>query len=192
MNIKAQGLINAARWIEEQHGRPALSAILAECSVGVRDRYIAAVPIEWHPAAELVEFLSVANRLVGNHDGRMWEEVGASGARANLKGVVFLIATYLTKPDALIRRVASVWTQFNDEGELHMTRYEPGLMLLELQGAASPGKPFCGTICGWARELTSAVGFREPVARHIQCTASGASSCVWEVRWKLGSVRPGS
>lgn len=189
MNIKAQGLLNAARWIQEQHGDALLSAVLAECSVAVRDRYTSALPIEWHPAAEFVEFLQVAHRLAPQRDERIWEEVGASGARANLKGVVFLVATYLARPDALIRRVASVWSQFNSEGELVMTRYEPGFLQLEVRGVRSPGRPFCGTICGWARELTASVGFANPVASHVQCTCQGAPTCVWEVKWQAASAR---
>jgi hypothetical protein len=42
VNVKAQGLLNAARWLEDEYGRDALGAIVRACSAPVRERYTAA------------------------------------------------------------------------------------------------------------------------------------------------------
>ena len=42
MQVKAQGLLNAAKWIEEEYGRDALRDVLHSCSQEVRERYMTA------------------------------------------------------------------------------------------------------------------------------------------------------
>ena len=88
MNIKAQGLFNAAKWIEKELGQAALRDVLRACSPAVRDRYTTAIVINWHPLEEFVEFLEVAERLLGRGDGKLAEQVGAAGARENLRGAM--------------------------------------------------------------------------------------------------------
>jgi len=183
LKIKAQGLLNAAKWIEETYGQDALRDVVRACSEPVRDRYVSAIAIEWHPVEELVEFLQVAEKQLGKDDGKLAEEVGAAGARLNLRGAMLRLVFYLAKPEFLMKRVAQLWRQFNDEGEMLITHFEDYASGLEVKGISKPYWLFCCTITGWAREVTKASGGMHPLARHVECRARGGARCLWELKW---------
>ena len=146
MNVKAQGLLNAVRFIEDAYGQGALRDVIRACSPAVRERITTAIAIEWHPIEELVELLTVANRALGRNDGKIAEEeIGAAGARANLKGAFVRFALYAAKPELLMQRVAGLWRRFNDEGAMVVLGVDPnaGTVDLEVTGVPRPHWVLC-------------------------------------------------
>ena len=182
MQIKAQGLFNAAKWVEAEFGQPALRDVLRACSPAVRERYTSAIVINWHPVEEFVEFLEVAEKMLGRGDGRIAELVGAAGARENLKGPFARAALYLANPEFLMRRVAGLWSQFNDEGTMEINKFVPDEMQLEVKGVTKPYWLHCCSITGWAHEVAVHFGWRSIVAKHPRCRAKGDTRCVWDIR----------
>jgi hypothetical protein len=180
MNVKAQGLINGAKWIEQTHGQPALAAVLRACSAAVRDRYISATAMVWHPLGELLEFVSVADRLLGRGDGAIAEEIGAAGARANMKTVMMRVVVYITRPEFLMRRVAGTWSQFNDEGTMQVVTFDTRRLVVALSGCKELPPLFVRILTGWAREIAAAVAERDSVARVIE---QGQGRVVFELTW---------
>lgn len=183
MQVKAQGLLNATKYLEEAYGQAALRDVIRACSEPLRERYVAAIAIEWHPVEELVEFLEVADRMLGRGDGKIAEEIGASGARANMKGTMVRVAFYVSKPEFLLQRVSGLWRQFNDEGSMALLGVTDYSATIEVKGIKKPYSLFCCTITGWGREIVSAFGGTAATSRHVECRARGAARCVWEVRW---------
>ncbi len=188
MQIKAQGLLNAAKFIEAEYGRDALGAVIRACSEPVRDRYISAIAINWHPVEEFLEFVETADKILGHGKGRLIEEIGAAGARANMKGIVVRVAFYMAQPEFFLRRVAGLWRQFNDEGEMlaHGIGERSGAM--EVVGIEKPNAVFCMVLTGWIREVALALGIQNPSPRHTQCRTRGDARCYWDVRWS--GLRP--
>ena len=182
MNVKAQGLLNAARFIEEHHGRDMLGEIVRACSPSVRDRYVSAIAINWHPMEELCEFVEVAERCIGSPPGKLGEQIGAAGARANMKGVLLRIAFYVTNPEFMMKRIAGLWSQFNDRGSMLLLVIGKDMVRLEVTGVPHPNSTFCSILTGWCNEVAVAIGVDGPVARHIECRALHAKRCIWEVR----------
>jgi len=182
MKQKAQALINSARWVEETHGKAALDDVVRRCSPPVRQRLAENMAIDWHPFDELMEFFDVCEQRLGTGDGRVAEEMGAFGARANLRGVFLKIAQYLAKPEFLMRRVAGLWRQFNDEGELRVLHFEDRNVQLEMVGLPTPHRWLCASLNGWMVEVSRAVGLVSPTVRHSQCRAQGDARCIWEIR----------
>ncbi len=191
MQVKAQGLFNAAKWVEAEFGQPALRDVLRACSPAVRERYTSAIVINWHPMEELVEFLEVTERMLGRGDGRLAELIGAAGARENLRGAMARAALYLANPEFMMKRVASLWSQFNDEGSMEMTKFLPDEMSIEVKGVSGPHWLHCCTITGWAAEVAAHFGWRTPTAKHPRCRAKGDTRCIWEIRGTLPE-EPGS
>lgn len=185
MNVKAQGLFNAAKWIEREYGQAALRDVLRACSPAVRERYTSAIVINWHPLEELTEFLEVAEKQLGRGDGRIAEQVGAAGARENLRGAMARAALYLANPEFMMKRVASLWSQFNDEGSMEMIKFEPHEMQLEVKGVGAPHALFCATLTGWMTEVAVHFGWKTASAKHSKCRAKGDSRCLWDVRAAL-------
>ena len=183
MQIKAQGLLNAAEWIEEQYGQASLRDVIRACGPEVRDRYTSAIAINWHPMAEFVEFLEVADRLLGRGDGRIAEEIGAAGARKNMKGAMLRLAFYLSKPDFLMKRITQLWRQFNDEGSMELLHIDEFSSSIEVKGVTRPQWLFCCTLTGWSREVSNALGGQHPVVKHTDCRARGQSRCIWQLKW---------
>src|SRR5438045_3689078 len=120
MKVKAQGLLNAAKHVEDTFGRDALGEILRECSPAVRETFTSSIAINWHEVEELCEFVEVAEKKVGSARGKLARDIGAAGARANMKGTLLRIAFYLGKPEFLMKRAAGLWRQFNDEGTMEL------------------------------------------------------------------------
>lgn len=189
MKIKAQGLLNAGHFLEEEYGAAALEAILAACSPAVRERYRGGIALDWHPVEEFVEFATVADTRLGKGDGAIAEKIGEAGARANMKHVLIRFLVYVSKPDFLMRRIAGLWRQFNDEGTMQLALLTPKESRLELTGVKPTYKIFCDSLTGWCRATTEAIGAIAPVARHNECVARGSKRCVWEIRWE--KTKPG-
>ena len=182
VNIKAQGLLNAAQFVEARYGTSALHDVLSHCSPLVRERYVSAIAINWHPMEEFAEFLAVAEKQLGRGDGRLAEEIGAAGARSNFRGITLKIAFYLAKPELLMQRGASLWKQFNDEGEMRVLLFTRHACKIEVADVGKPNWLFCCTITGWLREFTDRLGVTPPLATHTQCRARAAPRCIWDVR----------
>jgi len=193
VRVKAQGLLNAVKWIEAEYGRKALDQVLAGCSPPVRERCATAIAINWHPMQELVELLQSAEHVLGTGNGRVAERIGEAGARANLKGVLIRMAFWVANPEFLMRRVAGLWRRFNDEGEMIMLHVAEDVRRFEVTGVSTPNWLFCCTITGWGTVTTEAAGVVDPIARHVECRARGASRCLWQVTTPAGlnpSSRP--
>ena len=188
MNVKAQGLLNAVKWIEDTYGQAALRDIVRACGQDVRDRYVSAIAINWHPLEELVELLDAADKYLGKGDGKIAEEVGAAGARSNMRGAALRLVFYLSKPEFLMRRIATLWSQFNDEGTMELVSFEEHSATIEVKGIGRPHWLFCCTLTGWAREVVVAAGGSTPVVRHAECRARGGTRCLWQLRWSGASV----
>ncbi|MGO8999702.1 MAG: hypothetical protein ACLQVI_40775 [Polyangiaceae bacterium] len=183
MQVKAQGLLNAAKWIEEEYGRDALGEVVRACSEPVRDRYISAIAINWHPVEEFIEFVEKADQILGQGHLRLAEEIGAAGARANMKGTLVRIAFYLAQPEFFFRRVAGLWRQFNDEGQMIVHSLGENSGSMEVSGIAKPNVTFCAVLSGWTRQVGIGLGIEGPVVRHVECRARGDARCMWDVRW---------
>jgi predicted hydrocarbon binding protein len=184
VNIRAQGLLNAAKLIETRYGQSALRDVIRACHADVRERYITATPLQWHPMRELVDLLEVAERKLGKGDGAVAEEIGAAGARANMSGVFARLVTYITRPEFLMKRVVMLWRQYNDEGEMRLVVFDQHSLTVEVSGVPDPSWLFCCTLTGWCREILATMGAESPVARHVECRARGGNHCLWNVWWK--------
>lgn len=185
MQIKAQGLLNAAKWIEEEYGRDGLRDVLQACSPAVRDRYTEVTAINWHPVEEFLEFVDAAEKTFrGNQaQGKIADLIGAAGARANMKGTLVRLGIWITRPEALMKRCAGLWRQFNDEGLMSLVTVEEHVARLELTGVKRTYPLFCAVINGWCREVGVAVRAISPVSKHIECKGRGDARCIWEVRY---------
>jgi hypothetical protein len=183
LQVKAQGLLNAAKFIEEEYGRDALGEVVRACSEATRDRYISAIAINWHPVEEFVELVETADRILGRGKGRLPEEIGAAGARANMKGTLVRIAFYIKQPEFFFRRVAGLWRQFNDEGQMLVHELGDHKGVVEVSGIAKPNGTFCAVLTGWTRAVAMGIGIDSPVVRHTECIARGDARCIWETRW---------
>jgi hypothetical protein len=194
MNIKAQALLNAVKWIEETHGTERLAAVIKACSPPVRERYMTALAIEWHPQAEFVELLHVAERVLGGPPGEIAKAIGAEGARVNTRGMAKRAAMYVGTPEFLLRRIASLWSQFNDTGAMNLRSIDPTNAMIEITDLPAPDALFCATVTGWCDVIGVAVGFTKPRSEHVTCRARGDAACVWRVRFldvrASPSVRP--
>jgi hypothetical protein len=189
VNVKAQGLLNAATWIEEHYGQAGLRDVIRACSPHIRDRYTSAIAIEWHPMSELVEFLEIAERLLGTGDGKLAEEIGAAGAKVNMRGSFARMLFYVAKPDFLMKRIAQLWSQFNDAGSMELISIDDYSSVIEVRAVPNPEWLFCCTLTGWAREVVSAMGGHDSKSRHTECRARGGQRCIWKQTWSGVSVK---
>ena len=183
MRTKAQGLVSSVKWIEETYGRTALDDVSRACSPEVRARLSSAIAIEWLPIREVVELATHADRILGTGTGKLAESLGEAGARASLRGPILRAVFYLGRPEFLIRKVTSVWRQYNDQGQMHVRAFETNRATFELTDVDESYVIFCALLTGWFRELARATGIVAPGVRHTECRARGEARCMWEIRW---------
>jgi hypothetical protein len=191
MNVKAQGLLNAVRWVEQTYGPAGLRDVLGKCQPATRDRCASAVAINWHPVEELVDFVTVAEQILPKSE--RWgvpEEIGAAGARANTKSILMRTIIYISNPEFLLKRVSAAWRQFNDAGEMTLLKLvhradgddNVGSADLAVSGTGLKSPIFCRILSGWCLEFSSAIGIASPVVHHVECMARNDARCVWRVR----------
>jgi hypothetical protein len=185
LQVKAQGLLNAARYIEEEFGRDALRDVIRGCTPATRDRYTTVIAIDWHPVDELIDFVENAEKVcgAGRAPGKIAEGIGAAGARANLKGTLTRLAVWITRHDMMMKRIAGLWSNYNDEGAMNLLDASGSALHTELVGIKRPHPLFCAILTGWTREVALAVKASTPFVRHTHCRARGGARCVWEVRY---------
>jgi hypothetical protein len=184
MNVKLQGLFNAAEFIEQRYGPQELAAVFQACSPQVRDRHATGIAIEWHPMGELVEFLRVADERLGTGDGEIAIEAGAAAARKNLRGAFTKALLWIARPDFLLKRIAALWSQFNDEGAMRATTVSDGLIEIEVTGVSTPDFLFCCVLTGWIREVGHSAGRPQARVSHVQCRGRGDARCLWRGEWE--------
>lgn len=189
MNVKAQGLLNAAKYIEERFGRDALGEVLRACSPAVRETYTSSIALNWHPMSELCEFVAVAEKHFGGPRGKLAQQIGAAGARANMKGTLLRIAFYFGKPEYMIKRAAALWRQFNDEGTMELLEMTETLARIEVRGVPVPNVMFCHILTGWCREVSVALGVRNVEVTHPECRTARGHRCIYEVRGLFERVK---
>jgi hypothetical protein len=182
MRVKAQGLLNAAKHIEEEYGQEALGEIIRACSPAVRETYTSSIAINWHPVEELTELVEVAAQHLLRPSETVAHDIGAAGARANMKGTLLRIAFYWGKPEFLMKRAAGLWRQFNDEGTMSVLHMDDRVVRVEVSGISRPNGTFCAIINGWCHETALALGIRSATSHHVQCRARGDAHCIYEVR----------
>jgi hypothetical protein len=183
VNVKAQAMLNGVAWVREKYGARGLESVLSACSPAVRERCGSAIAINWHPHEELAELLAAADRIFGHGDGKVAEAIGASAARANLRHLGLRLAFFLARPEFLMRRVAGVWRQFNEEGEMLVQSFRDGAMDAELVELTRPEWIICCSVTGWLYEAGLATGMKHLVTTHSECRARGAKRCAWQLRW---------
>jgi predicted hydrocarbon binding protein len=182
VNVKAQAMLNGAAWLRERFGDADLARVLSACSPAVRERVKTGNAIAWHPAAELDEFLTTIERTLGRGDGKLAEAAGAAAARVNLRRMGLRIAFFLARPEFIMRRVAGVWRQYNDAGEMRVLEFANGRMVAELVGVVTPSWACCASISGWLAEAALAAGLKRTVVNHVECRSRGHGRCVWYLR----------
>jgi hypothetical protein len=179
VNVKAQALLNAVKWIEQTHGQQTLATIIKACSPPVRERFMTAIAIEWHPVAEYCELLEVTERVIGGRPGAVSRDIGAASALANTQGLVNRAVLYMGTPEFLMRRITALWSQFNDRGAMRLHHLDRSYGLIEITDLPEPHALFCSTITGWCGVISEAVGFGRGRIEHVECRARGHAKCVW-------------
>ncbi len=184
MNVKLQGLLNAVEHVERTYGEAARDRSLAGVSPEIARRVTEGIAINWHPMAELVEFIRAAASAVQRDPEQLGEEVGAAGARKNLEGSLKTALFMLATPAFLVRRAAGLWSQFNDEGSMDVVHVEKNFMIVEIRGVPEPDAVFCATLTGWWKVAGERFRARGAEVQHVQCRARGGDRCLWHLRWK--------
>jgi hypothetical protein len=190
MNVKLQGLLNAVEFVEKRYGQQALAEVLAGCSEQARQRCAVGIAIEWHPMDELVEFLRVADAHLGKGDGGVAVEAGAAAAEKNLRGMFKRAVLWFANPEFLLKRIASIWRQFNDEGEMSVTSVKDGFVELEVRGVGQADYLFCCVLTGWMRQVSTSAGRPRARIDHYECRGQGDAHCRWRAEFEPLSSTP--
>jgi hypothetical protein len=89
-------------------------------------------------------------------------------------------AFYLANRDYLLRRVAAMWSQYNDQGAMHVLAVTEGRVELDVTGVSPVNPMFCRVLTGWVYAVGCALGGSGKSGRHLSCIARGGDSCRWE------------
>jgi hypothetical protein len=181
--VKAQGLIHAAQWLEQTHGREAVGQVLSGCSREVNVRYMSAIAIEWHPFDEFMEFLEQTEAAVGFGSGQTARDSGAYSAQQSTRSAIKRSLFYLSTPEFLMRRVTSLWSQYNDFGSMHLRDFTDRKVTIDLEGLPKSHPLLCQSLTGWVEVVAEAIGARGSKASHPTCVLRGSPRCTFVIDW---------
>jgi hypothetical protein len=109
-----------------------------------------------------------------------------------MKGTLIRLAVWITRYEQMLKRVASLWSNYNDEGAMNLLEVTETVARVEVVGLKRPHPLFCSLLTGWCREVALAIRASTPVARHPECRARGDARCIWEIRYSaLAPIEPG-
>lgn len=184
MNVKLQALLNAAKWVESEYGESALRAVLERCPPEIAARLESGIAIEWIASRDVCRFYESIVEVLGRGDRKILKACGAFSARRNMQSFATRMAAWILTPEFVFRRSEALWRQYNDEGELKLVTFEPGICRIEIARVPTPHWGMCTSLEGWCEELSKAVGWRDVVATHVECRVREDARCLYEIRYR--------
>ncbi len=175
----------AGAWGEERLRRAAARIPPADAiALGFtgEDRF-AILSSSWYPAPPIHSFLDA---LLADHTEAERDRIAREGSRAiidaTLRGVYRLLFATMMTPDRYARSAQTLFARFYDPGAMHKEPIDGGHLTIVREWTGHHPL-LCTFLVHTAEYVYAALGCRDVTARRVQCVASGAPECRFEVVW---------
>lgn len=183
--VKGTAVSGRLEYARRRGGDEAVEQVVAAISdPGVRSELAdgKALKSNWYPFTVLVDISLAIDRIYGQGDLGILEQVGGDVAEADLNSVYkFFMA--MASPQYLMDKAASLWRNYYDSGEMVVIDRGENKAILELRKFESPHRAHCLAVKGWMLRTLTLCGCKNVRGAHDECRALGHARCVFEGRW---------
>ncbi len=172
---KGSAVLSAVKLLRARK-EEALRLLPAELRHYLEERVVVA---SWYPEEDLIALIVACATLLPLPSERVFETMGAFGARNHLEGVY---ADLLHRGPAI--RARTLWKTQHDTGVLSVTSETPTSVTYELVDWDHGSTAYCRLLGGYFAEVHRLAGAANPTFLHPACRRVRAPRCVWVVRWE--------
>ena len=183
--FKALSMIQGRAYVQEAYGEAGVERLKAALTPATREALYSEtlLPTDWLELDACVEWTVMMDKIFGTGDlttcGAMTRHVTvhhfSALYRATLSG---------TTPKEMLVKTSRLWLRYYDRGDSIVEFPSEHVALKRILSAPDLPLHHQVFIVPYYEELLRLCGAHEPHARHAQCVALGADSCVTEIRWK--------
>jgi hypothetical protein len=131
----------------------------------------------WYPYETLIDLSSTTDRVLGEGDLKLCEQMGRFSCEMTLT-TMFRLLLKFGNVGHLVERSATAWRKQFNTGEIIVHQKHRDLYVFEVRGVPNPHRAHCAAITGWmvrAAELSGEDDFEY----EEKCRALGDPYCMW-------------
>ncbi|AUX29397.1 MULTISPECIES: hypothetical protein [Sorangium] len=187
-NVKGNALGGFKNFVAAQHGAAGVERWLE----GLSPQEAAQVggiilPHGWYPVGLWNRLTDRYMTLFGDGHPQCFRPVASAIAEEDLHRF-FTVLLKAASPATVLRRSASLWERYFDEGTMEASEVAPKRFTVRLTASRlpdrGPGPITCSVgIPVWQERLMSHMGAREGRCLHTRCRFRGAKACEFDVSW---------
>jgi uncharacterized protein (TIGR02265 family) len=188
MATQIRGAVLLARrsFVQEHFGEAGWERVLA--ALGEEDRRLFGgfrlLPVGWYQSAAGERIDQAIVDVLGGGDERVFEELGAGSAHANLTGPHRYFLTP-GNPQAFMQKVPAIYDLYYDSGRRDYEPTGPTSGVMTTYDAEVFSHPDCLTVIGWYRKALEMCGAREVTIVEETCRARGGPLCRYRLSWQV-------
>ena len=137
----------------------------------------------WYP---IESYLMLLDQVVQHHQDqdlsfcyRLGRKVVADGL-----GTIYRIFVKLSTPTAVLKRAPMLWGMYFQGSVLEIFESAQGSVKLAVRESNRVTAAYCMSRLGGIHETLIAAKAQNPLLSHPECRASGATRCLFDLRWK--------
>lgn len=183
--IPGSVLLARRTFVQQHFGDAAWERVLA--ALNEEDRRLFSgfrlLPVGWYPFATGDRVDKAIVDVLGGGNERVFEDLGAGSAQANLSGGH---RYYLTpgNPQAFMKKVGAIYDLYYDSGRREYEQTGPTSGVMTTYDAEVFSRPDCLTVIGWYRKALEMCGAREVQIVEEACRARGGAHCRYRLSWQ--------
>lgn len=181
--VKGSTVTARLQYLESKFGRDAKTRIVA--SLKPEHRRVledGVLPHQWVPFELFVDLNVEIDRVHGNGDLALCEEMGAHGAEANLP-TLYRVFYKLGTPMFIFRKAARLWEVHYDSGRLVPLQEGPTTVRLKIIDFETPHRSHCLSVLGWATRSIELSGAKVTERSEARCRTRGDNACELVATW---------
>ena len=178
--VRGMAIVSTLRYIREKRG---VEKVLNNLDEETRNIVSNAVIKDWYPYESIVKLYTATDKIIGNGDLNLCEEIGEFIAKDNLNFFLRLFVSFST-PKKILRKTNTLWGRYLDSGEVVMVKEEENSAVYRLINFDSK-RVQCLVIVGWLKVALDMVDAKNIQVIETKCKAKGeADYCEFLMKWK--------
>lgn len=160
-----------------------MQQLLPQCSAPLREIIERGInKAQWYPLERFVELITTIDRLFGEGDGALIDELARHGAEANLTTIYRLFFKVGTTR-WILGRAVRLWHAHYDSGYLEVLTRGPETAILRIRDFDTPHVVHCRSVMGWAQRSIELSGADNIVGHQVKCRCRGDEYCQFDYAW---------
>lgn len=184
IKFNGSGFLNTKTSLLKNHGPEKVERILSTMSTEAQRSARFALASTQYPVEHISEFLAAIKQVLGPDDPELNFKISKQAAKDTFS-MLYKLYFKLGKPQAIINKAASIWTNLCNSGRLLVDTPRPRQVVLTLMDFDYIDPEFCGQrLRGWYQAPLELSGCTVTESLHCHCRAFGDSVCRWRFSWR--------